>query len=195
MSDSSTILSSSGVSGDAETDGDASLRRWARAIIRARMRNPCRNCSCCPAVYATDDPFEDVVDALGGLFLSALLIPLPRVGLGGIADWLTAVATGYPVAIYQSAGLEERALSLARGIHSCSGPDSPLMRQLRIGHDPARGLRDGRGQYTETNSLRVADSSRFQAGTGKERLSTGPKQRTLCVMVPLRVVCKLQQLA
>ena len=74
-------------SADDEMARDASRPRWARTIIRARMRSPRCNCCRCPAVYATDDPFEDAVVLFDGLLLSVLLIPLLRVGLGGIEDW------------------------------------------------------------------------------------------------------------
>ena len=83
--------------------------------MRARMRSPRCNCSRCPAEYATDDPFEDVVTLFDGLFLSALLIPLLRVGLDGVADWpLSAVDAGHAASLDQSADLAERALSLGR---------------------------------------------------------------------------------
>ena len=82
--------------------------------MRAKMRSPCRNCARRSAVYATDDPFEDVVALFDGLFLSALLIPLLRSGIGEIADWFTAVAAGHPASMDQSGDLGERAVSLGR---------------------------------------------------------------------------------
>ena len=67
--------------------------------MRAKMRSPSCSCSRCSAVYTAAEPFEGAVTLFEGLFLSALLIPLLRVGLGGIADWLTAVVAKCPASL------------------------------------------------------------------------------------------------
>ncbi len=87
--------------------------------------------------------------------------------LAGCRASLSAVAAGHPASMNQSGDLGERALSLGRDYIDVNGVADPLRRQLLVGHDPARGLRDVRGQYTETNSLQVADSIRFQLEQGR----------------------------
>ena len=105
-------LFSGGVTGRSDSARDACRRRWARTIMRARMRNPCCNCARCVTVYATDDPFKDVVVLFDGFLLSALLTPLLRAGLGGMQADPSAVAAKQLAAIDQSADLGERAISL-----------------------------------------------------------------------------------
>ena len=94
--------------------GTPSRRRWARTIMRARMRSPRCIRSRCSAVYAVDDFFGELGLCMDVPSLPAFLIPLLQPGLGGIADWLTAVGCRTPTSIVQSAALEERALSLGR---------------------------------------------------------------------------------
>ena len=120
-------------------------------IMRARMRSPWRICARCLDVYAADDPLGDVGSHVG-FFLLARLIPLLRVGLGGIADWPLRCRCWMSGAHEdQSEGLEERALFLGGDYIDVMGLAAPLMRQLRIGHNSARSLRDVKGLYTEAD--------------------------------------------
>ena len=144
-----------------------SPRRWARTIIRARMRSPRRNCARCSAVCAADVPLVDVGSHGDGFFLTDLLIPLLRVGLGGMQSHLSAVDAGLLAPLDQSVGLRERAVSLGGGyakvvpwksLHRCNGAVSSLMRQpmtLRVD-----GL-DVRGWYRETNPCTRCTSGRI----------------------------------
>ena len=85
---------SEGASGDAEAFQYAPCLRWARTIMRARMRKPWRICFLCSAVYPGKVPLGDVGTHLVGFLLSALLIPLLRIGLGGMQADLSAVDAG-----------------------------------------------------------------------------------------------------
>ena len=102
-----------GIAGCSDADRAVSRRRWARTIMRARVRRPCFNCRRCSVVYADDDISDDMRAHIG-FFLSVLLIPLLRAGLGGMQADLSAVAAKQLAAMYQSADLGERAVSLGR---------------------------------------------------------------------------------
>ena len=135
--------------------------------MRARMRRPRCICSRCSAVCA-DDSFEDVATPFDGLFLSALFIPLLRVGLGGIADWPLRRRCRVSGVLRPVCGPGRASGIPRKGLHRCKWGRCSLMRQFCIGHDPARGLSDVKGLYTEWPRLQVADSGRFKAGTGGE---------------------------
>ena len=77
------IRSGGGSSGAGAHSVVVSLRRWARTIIRARMRSPRRIRSRCSAVYATDDPVGDAGMLFDGLFRSVTRVMLLQVGVGG----------------------------------------------------------------------------------------------------------------
>ena len=108
------------------------------------MRSPRRSCARCLAVYVVGDPFEDVATLCDGLLLSVLLIPLLRVGLGGIAGWLSAVDAGYLASgPYTSLGTwENERYPSQRVFIDVVATVGPLMRQpmtLRLVGPDVRG--------------------------------------------------------
>ena len=147
--------------GGAEAVPDAPRRRWPRAIMRARMRSPVCIRSRCSEVQVAAD-FAGGVETPVGFFLLVLLIPLLRQVSAG-ADRLPAVACGFRVFSSQSAGWENRALSLERDFIDVAGRGSPLIpRSLPLG-GAERVRLEVRGLYRKVVWAQVADAGRFQA--------------------------------
>ena len=94
---------------------DASRRRWARAIMRARMRSPRCIRSRCSSVYAVDDLLGEPGMQVDVFFLSVFLIPLLLAWRGGMEDSPLRRCLRISGFSDQSAGMENRALSLGRG--------------------------------------------------------------------------------
>ena len=169
-------------------DPEPHMGRCGNAPVRMRVRT----CSASrgltkPATPSAADPFEDVATLFDVFLLSAPLIPLLRVGLGGDCRLASLPLTPESGVHRPVCGPGRASRYPSEGTTSMQMVCQPVDASA---HEREIGRGDVRGQYSETNPCTCCTSGAFsKLNQVYNRPPMGREERTLFVRGRLRRVC------